>query len=596
MVDTDTPPVNPLMRNRVIEALLVITGFIVLGVLVTWPAAAHMNTLIPTDGGLAWDPAGFTWDLWQRMRDGLPLFGNGSTDLVAPFTVEYPAAFNLVQLSFYGPAVLIASLTTPAFAMNAMIIAGIALSGIAMYALARWLGAGAGLASWAGLALAVSPYVLGKAVVHAPLVDVACFPLIILTCLWWGEAPSWRRALAVTGAFALAWTTSGYYGLIATLMVVVICIWVLIDIARARGWQNSLRPGGVLAALLGLLVLLPIGASVASSSAPSPERSRDELDDFGARIGDLLTPAPDQVVSNGISPGWFDITGITGERLIVYLGLTTVLMAVVAGVIAWWRPQWLPGERSARATRIGTILAPILVWFSLAWPMSIGPIPIPVPSIIIWQVAPEFRAFSRIAVGALVVLIMMAAVLLVTIAQRGGKVWRHSIVAAALFITGADTLTAVPLTLSPPATADGETPAERDAWAWLRDQQAPGGVVEYPTALPVFAPGLESMYRVYAMGQTIHGRPVLDVPRPMGLPIDPRTLDLADDVSDVTNPATAGKLARAGVRYAVINPWAYRTLGISEGPDVRTPPSGFRVARVFGDGTAIWEVTASQAP
>ena len=198
-----------------------VAGFTLLAIGLTWPAAANANTLIPTDGGLAWDPAGFTWDLWQRLRDGVPLFGNGSTNLVAPFTIEYPGAFNLVQLAFYGPAVAVAAVTTPAFAMNVMIIAGIAVSGMAMYWLARWLGTGPGVAAWAGLALAASPYVLGKAVVHAPLASVACFPLLVLAALWWGEAPSWRRALAVTGAFALAWTTSAYYGLIAVIMVVV---------------------------------------------------------------------------------------------------------------------------------------------------------------------------------------------------------------------------------------------------------------------------------------------------------------------------------------------------------------------------------------
>ncbi len=116
--------------------------------------------------------------------------------------------------------------------------------------------------------------------------------------------------------------------------------------------------------------------------------------------------------------------------------------------------------------------------------------------------------------------------------------------------------------------------------------------MEYPTSLPVFAPGLESMYRVYAMGQTIHGRPVLDIPGPMGLPIDPRTLQLAQQVADPFAPGTAERLAKAGVRFAVINPWAYRTLGISEGPDVRRPPAGFALEQAFDDGTAIWRVTA----
>lgn len=583
---------NPLTRRRAIEVLLVIAGFTLLAIALTWPVAAHANTLIPTDGGLAWDPAGFTWDLWQRLQDGLPLFGNGSTNLVAPFTLEYPAGFNLVQLSFYGPAVAIAAVATPAFAMNVMIIAGIALSGMGMYWLARWLGTGPGIAAWAGLALAASPYVLGKAVVHAPLASVACFPLLVLASLWWGEAPSWRRALAVTGAFALAWTTSAYYGLIAAIMVVLICGWALVAAGREAGWRRPLAPGGVLAAMLGLLVLLPISISVLTSSAPSPARSRDELADFSARLGDLVTPGPDHMLAGAISPGWFDTTGITGERLIIYLGITTVLLAIVAGVIAWWRPAMLGGPRTVRAARVGTVLAPVLLWFSLAWPMAIGPVPVPVPSILVWQVAPEFRAFSRFAVAALVVLLMLAALLVAAIARRGGQVWRYSIVAAALLITGADTLTAVPLTTSPPATANGQAPDQRAVWAWLRDNPEPGSVVEYPTSLPVFAPGLESMYRVYAMGQTIHGRPVLDIPGPMGLPIDPRTLALAREVADPFAAGTAQRLARAGVRFAVINPWAYRTLGISGGPDVRRPPTGFTLAKTFPDGTAVWKVTS----
>ncbi len=580
------------MRRRAIEVLLVIAGFTLLAIGLTWPAAANANTLIPTDGGLPWDPAGFTWDLWQRLRDGLPLFGNGSTNLVAPFTVEYPGAFNLVQLAFYGPAVAVAAITTPAFAMNVMIIAGIAVSGMAMYWLARWLGTGPGVATWAGLALAASPYVLGKAVVHAPLASVACFPLLVLAALWWGEAPSWRRALAVTGAFALAWTTSAYYGLIAVIMVIVLCGWTLLVRGRQQGWRNAAQPGGILVAMLGVLVLLPIAISVLTSTAPSPARASEDLARFGTRIGDLITPAPDQVVSNAISPGWFDITGITGERLIVYLGITTVLMAIVAGVLAWWRPGALGGARVVLAARLGTVLAPVLLWFSLAWPMAIGPVPIPVPSIVVWWAAPEFRAFSRFAVAGLVVLLMMAALLVAAVARRGGQVWRYSIVAGALLVTGADTLTAVPLTTSSPATADAQAPDQRAAWAWLRDNPEPGSLVEYPTSLPVFAPGLESMYRVYAMGQIIHGRPVLDIPGPMGLPIDPRTLRLAQQVADPFAPGTAERLAKAGIRFAVINPWAYRTLGISEGPDVRQPPAGFALEQAFPDGTAIWRVTA----
>ena len=47
-----------------------------------------------------------------------------------------------------------------------------------------------------------------------------------------------------------------------------------VRIARGRqqGWRGAAAPGGILAAMLGVLVLLPIAISVLTSTAPSPAR------------------------------------------------------------------------------------------------------------------------------------------------------------------------------------------------------------------------------------------------------------------------------------------------------------------------------------
>ena len=129
----------------------------------------------------------------------------------------------------------------------------------------------------------------------------------------------------------------------------------------------------------------------------------------------------------------------------LYLGISTVVIALIGMVIAWWRPGWLGSARAVTTARIATVLAPALALFSLAWPIGIGPVPLPVPSIAIWQVAPELRAFARFGVALLVVLLALGAIVIAAIARRGGPVWRHSVIAAALLITGADLATGFPV-------------------------------------------------------------------------------------------------------------------------------------------------------
>lgn len=591
----DTPPVNPRVSRILLEVALVVAGFTLLAVLITWPAAANANDVLPTQG-IPWDPAGFTWDLWQRLQEGMPLFGTGSTAFVAPFTIEYPAAFNLVQLAFYGPAVAVAAISTPVLAMNVMIISGIAFSGMAMYALVRWLGCGPGVSSWAGAALAIAPYVVGKAVVHAMMANVACFPLLILACLWWNERPSWKRALAVTGAFALAWTTTAYYGLMAVVIVLVICGWGVISLRRRRGWRPVARAGGMLAGLLGLLVLLPVAISVASSGVPTPARSSAELADFGARPADYLVPPPGGWLARGVDAAWTGRLDSTGEQLILYVGISVLAVALAAMLIAWWRPGLLASARAVSAARIGSVLAAVLAWFSLAWPIGLGPVPIPVPSIVVWQVFPEVRAFARFGAPLLVVLLAVGALAIAALARRGGPVWRHSIIAAALVITGADLMTALPVTTSPPATADSQAPTDRQAWAWLRDERHPGAVVEYPTGPYRYVPELEQTRHVWQVGQMIHGRPVLNGFGPMGQLLDRRAIDLAQQVGNPAMPGAAQDLATSGVGFATVNPWAYGQYRQGTPPNTTQPPAGFALAATFADGTAIWRVTAAPAP
>jgi len=71
-----------------------------------------------------------------------------------------------------------------------------------------------------------------------------------------------------------------------------------------------------------------------------------------------------------------------------------------------------------------------------------------------------------------------------------------------------------------------------------------------------------------------------------------RSFDFLAQVSDPTRPGAEADLATAGVRWAVVNPWGYASLGREAPFAVTSPPPGFAVLETFPDGSAIWLVTA----
>jgi hypothetical protein len=136
----------------------------------------------------------------------------------------------------------------------------------------------------------------------------------------------------------------------------------------------------------------------------------------------------------------------------------------------------------------------------------------------------------------------------------------------------------LPLPITPP-TQLSDRPAEQlPTWGWLKDHRG-GIVVEYPEV------GNTAIDRYYMYGWAVHGHPILNAVNGPGDPAGEFTRTVIDPrASDV--PAL---LAGAGIRYAVLNAWAYHALEI---PRPRGLPAGFSLAARFPDGSEIWKVTA----
>lgn len=578
-------------RRQWVEAVLVVVGFTLLAIVATWPVAANVTTLIPSPG-TAWDPAGFIWDFWQRSTEGLGLWGDATSSLAGyPFGRGFPAAADATQLVTYGPAWIITGIAGPVVAYNVVIISGLALAGMAMYALARWLGTGPGIAAWAGGAYVIFPYIIGKAVVHAPLVHLACFPLAVLAGLWWSERPTWRRALVVVAAYAFAWLTNPYYGLMATVVLLVVCGGGIVRIARSAGMRAAGRDGGMLAGLALLIVLAPvglIGRSATDETASGISRQVIDLDNFGARLTDFITPPANSFLIRGINPTWAGSGAGGDERTVLYVGITTIILAIIGAVVTW-RATGALGARWRLATRTAAVLVVVLAWFSLASPTTWMGINVPVPSLWIWEAQPQFRVFARFAAPLMCALLVLGALGIRWIAARSTVLWRTSIIAAAMVITFADLATTLPTPSAPPVTAAGQAPDDVPAWQWLRARDDGSAIVQYPTIPEEYLPAGESLERIYAYGQTIHGHPSVNGALFPGQ----RSFDFLAQVSDPSRPGAAVDLATAGVRWAVVNPWGYSSLGRETPFAVTSPPPGFSVEKTFPDGTAIWRVTAT---
>jgi hypothetical protein len=585
--------VKAYMQRNWVEMLLVVVGFLALAIVLTWPVLLHMSTVIPSPG-YAWDPAGGIWEFWERANWGLPLWGDWGTQLVGmPFGRIAPAVVTTTQLFEYAPGVLITMIAGPVVAYNVLTLVGLACAGVATYALLRWLGCSAAVAAWAGGAFAMCPYILGKAINHLSLAQIACFPVAILAALWWSERASWRRALVVTATLVFAWITTPYNGLMVMVVLAVVCGGGAIRIWRAHGPAVAAKAVAWVGGLAVLCVGVPVwvlGKSASMGTAP-PDLNRPiaDLDYFGARITDFVTPSANSVLMKGLNPGWTGVNTIIDERTILYVGISVIALAIV-GAITTWRS---PNPRLRLAARTAAVLVPVLAWFSLASPTTWLGIHIPVPSLWIWEVAPQFRTFARFGAPLMCALLILGALGLRWLVGLGGKRWKVTVIAIVAFITVLDLSSGIPVPTSTPVPSmvPGRALADTPTWRWLADEPTPGGVITYPTDRFFYRQYLshadETLY-----GQIIHGRPMVNGV----MSANEVAYDFTQSVSDPTQPGVAKTLATAGVRFAIVDPLGYMRIGVPLNVDVSNPPAGFATEVVFPDGTAVWRVTAQPGP
>jgi hypothetical protein len=87
-------------------------------------------------------------------------------------------------------------------------------------------------------------------------------------------------------------------------------------------------------------------------------------------------------------------------------------------------------------------------------------------------------------------------------------------------------------------------------------------------------------------GQLVHGRRIVNGD-PVGRGIGS---DVTTGIASPTSPGAAARLRGLGVDVVTVIPSLYAVGGLPA-PNPYTPPAGFRLHRVFPDGSAVWTIT-----
>jgi hypothetical protein len=231
-------------RHAAATRAVVLASYAALACLLTWPLPIYFRTHLL--GGTGGDTGIYIWNLWifrhELLRHARLPF---STDHVFAYTGgadfalhNYTPVAGLLGFPLIGPLGVVG-------AYNVVMLVFIALAGVAMYALARYAGAGRWPAFLGGALFAASPFITSRETAHLSLVIAAPLPLFLWALLRTLDTRRLRDAV-MTGAFvAMASYSDAYYGLYCALMGLLVVVWRFTDWRRgeATAWSVRARRG-----------------------------------------------------------------------------------------------------------------------------------------------------------------------------------------------------------------------------------------------------------------------------------------------------------------------------------------------------------------
>ena len=519
------------------------------------------------------DVSSATRDYWSMERRG-----------VTPFTTTRDPYLGAPEGTPFSPGVAVANAVQPVFvwaikgatgilgALNVFMLLGLVLSAVLTFALLDRLGVHPLAAAFGAYAFAFNAYLIRKAVYgHAPLVHAWVFPALVLAMLRLRSVRTLWSAVVAGAVLAAAFYVHTYYGVIATVLALVLLGVELVPRHDRR--TVALVAAGAAAAVV---LVLPGALSLALDRGALGDTfgHRDEAtEEFGARPLAYLVPPEGNPFLGGLVPdGVYDDLGPDGGEPELYLGWVAILLAV-GGVVLLRRGHaaLLAGERRYVAVA-AVILVPVAFLCSLPSRMTVFGMEVPTLTALPSALTTYLRVYGRFGVlVALGIAILAALALDVLVRRRRGL----ALGAAAFALLAVELAYDLPI----PAWDVSRAPAHV---AFLAGQP-PGIVASYPAQGDTAA---ENRYaRQELFWQTRHGQPLFFTESA----VKSRSWAIRLLADQPAGEKVGRLLAAERVRYVVVNDAVFRAAGAD-------PPAleqgDFRLLGRAG-GARVYELVAA---
>jgi hypothetical protein len=317
---------------------------LVLAVVLTWPATAHLGSAASDLG----DPVLTTWILaWNvHALTATPLrFFDANMYHPRRWTLAYTEHL-LGLVPFVGAARLMGA--GPLLAHNLVWLATFPMVGLAVFWLVRHLTGHAGAAALAAVLYAFSHFRFGQ-MGHIQILSHQWLPLMLLGLHRAAEhGGRWRDLGLAAGAFALQALSSGYHAVFATIAGALFVGWLALPGTRPPLGRLTVR-GAVLAAIVALLLLPFLLPYWIIRDEVGLSRSYEEIVSYSARPrAYLAAPATNRWL--GEATARFRV-----EEAALAPGLVPLALAAGGAVLAW-RRRVVPGRARAPRPRWRTAL------------------------------------------------------------------------------------------------------------------------------------------------------------------------------------------------------------------------------------------------
>jgi hypothetical protein len=483
--------------------------FALLTVVMTWPQARRLSTEATPHQDVYFN----MWRLeWFAHALKTPTVGLFDANIFHP----EPRALALSDAMLVEGAVaapLIWSGVRPVLVHNLLLLAAIALSGAAMFALARYLTGSRGAGILAGIVFAYAPYRF-EHIMHMEMQWTMWMPLAFLALHRTFDTGQWRHGIATGACLALQMLSSIYYGIFLATFVGLAALLLIARDRRVTIGRAALPLAA--GAALALTICAVYARPYVQVHARVGDRPSSEVSQFSARPASYLDATPGNWMY-----GRFARHSTPERRL--FPGTTAVLLALTGVLLV------APSRR----------VAVYVLLLAAAFEMSLGPNGYTYP--FLRDYVPAYRglrALARLGVFVLMFVGILAAHgyrALVAGRSRAARVTVCIGVGVSLLAEYHVTMSLTPYPNAAPAV-----------YAFIA-RQPRGVVAEFPFPRADALPGDGAEY---AYMSTFHWFPIVN--GYSGI-YPPSYLQRLERVRDFPGAASLRQLRQDGVRYVVVH-------------------------------------------